>query len=147
MFFFFFLMIRRPPRSTRTDTLFPYTTLFRSVDLERGRPVRGDVHPVSSQAWDERLGASPRPVPATAKPVAGTGRSEGCVLGHQARHQDERDAGVGHGARSRRPHYLEHGRVHRTTAGHDARTEERRVGKTGVSPFGYRWSEINEKKN
>src|SRR3546814_11034325 len=29
--FFFFLMIRRPPRSTRTDTLFPYTTLFRSL--------------------------------------------------------------------------------------------------------------------
>src|SRR3546814_12685141 len=29
-YFFFFLMIRRPPRSTRTDTLFPYTTLFRS---------------------------------------------------------------------------------------------------------------------
>src|SRR3546814_3165203 len=29
-FFLFFLMIRRPPRSTRTDTLFPYTTLFRS---------------------------------------------------------------------------------------------------------------------
>src|SRR3546814_4362514 len=28
---FFFLMRRRPPRSTRTDTLFPYTTLFRSV--------------------------------------------------------------------------------------------------------------------
>src|SRR3546814_12672274 len=27
---FFFVMIRRPPRSTRTDTLFPYTTLFRS---------------------------------------------------------------------------------------------------------------------
>src|SRR3546814_19045706 len=26
----FFLMIRRPPRATRTDTLFPYTTLFRS---------------------------------------------------------------------------------------------------------------------
>src|SRR3546814_13388752 len=34
---FFFLMIRRPPRSTRTDTLFPYTTLFRSpAILERG---------------------------------------------------------------------------------------------------------------
>src|SRR3546814_10700547 len=29
--FCFFLMIRRPPRSTRTDTLFPYTTLFRSA--------------------------------------------------------------------------------------------------------------------
>src|SRR3546814_3713064 len=33
---FFFLMIRRPPRSTRTDTLFPYTTLFRSRDAGRG---------------------------------------------------------------------------------------------------------------
>src|SRR3546814_16578731 len=30
-FMCFFLMIRRPPRSTRTDTLFPYTTLFRSI--------------------------------------------------------------------------------------------------------------------
>src|SRR3546814_12630952 len=30
---FFFLMIRRPPRSTRTDTLFPYTTLFRSRQI------------------------------------------------------------------------------------------------------------------
>src|SRR3546814_16878147 len=30
---FVFLMIRRPPRSTRTDTLFPYTTLFRSQEL------------------------------------------------------------------------------------------------------------------
>src|SRR3546814_3126823 len=40
-FCFFFLMIRRPPRSTRTDTLFPYTTLFRSVMIGRaalGRP-------------------------------------------------------------------------------------------------------------
>src|SRR3546814_14016171 len=40
--FFFFLMIRRPPRSTRTDTLFPYTTLFRSqprpgAEQERSR--------------------------------------------------------------------------------------------------------------
>src|SRR3546814_10553354 len=31
--FVFFLMIRRPPRSTRTDTLFPYTTLFRSLAI------------------------------------------------------------------------------------------------------------------
>src|SRR3546814_14082214 len=37
--FFFFLMIRRPPRSTRTDTLFPYTTLFRSP-AGRGHPCR-----------------------------------------------------------------------------------------------------------
>src|SRR3546814_13682844 len=48
LFCVFFLMRRRPPRSTRTDTLFPYTTLFRSRPREgclhdrRGRPeVRG----------------------------------------------------------------------------------------------------------
>src|SRR3546814_8980567 len=35
-FSFFFLMIRRPPRSTRTDTLFPYTTLFRSQSASAG---------------------------------------------------------------------------------------------------------------
>src|SRR3546814_7145658 len=34
MYCVFFLMIRRPPRSTRTDTLFPYTTLFRSAPWE-----------------------------------------------------------------------------------------------------------------
>src|SRR3546814_5847363 len=42
----FFVMIRRPPRSTRTDTLFPYTTLFRSVrprpDAEVLLPAEGD---------------------------------------------------------------------------------------------------------
>src|SRR3546814_768102 len=32
---FFFLMIRRPPRSTRTDTLFPHTPLFRSLETPR----------------------------------------------------------------------------------------------------------------
>src|SRR3546814_1051902 len=38
---FFFLMIRRPPRSTRTDTLFPYTTLFRS--RTPGRQCRSEA--------------------------------------------------------------------------------------------------------
>src|SRR3546814_1169237 len=47
---FFFLMIRRPPRSTRTDTLFPYTTLFRSRQARRATfeyalPPCGDVPP------------------------------------------------------------------------------------------------------
>src|SRR3546814_17022095 len=35
--YIFFLMIRRPPISTRTYTLFPYTTLFRSQSVVRGR--------------------------------------------------------------------------------------------------------------
>src|SRR3546814_4932499 len=35
-------MLRRPPRSTRTDTLFPYTTLFRSEDMpETIQPLQG----------------------------------------------------------------------------------------------------------
>src|SRR3546814_15027181 len=39
---FFFLMIRRPPRSTRTDTLFPYTTLFRSSAIIITPNKKGD---------------------------------------------------------------------------------------------------------
>src|SRR3546814_4634947 len=48
-FYFLFLMIRRPPISTRTDTLFPYTTLFRSAVAgavrrdDRARCARGYV--------------------------------------------------------------------------------------------------------
>src|SRR3546814_11995421 len=48
--FFFFLMIRRPPVSTRTNTLFPYTTLFRSPRTWRRGPGSGSV---------ERRGACP----------------------------------------------------------------------------------------
>src|SRR3546814_7692055 len=49
----FFLMIRRPPRSTRTDTLFPYTTLFRSELLAAGEgPARRDEDAIVR----ERLG-------------------------------------------------------------------------------------------
>src|SRR3546814_599546 len=48
--YFFFLMIRRPPRSTRTDTLFPYTTLFRSRD------VRHDVEGEDGHAAERAAG-------------------------------------------------------------------------------------------
>src|SRR3546814_2901911 len=37
-------MIRRPPRSTRTDTLFPYTTLFRSCTHDRGERLLAGLH-------------------------------------------------------------------------------------------------------
>src|SRR3546814_948865 len=46
---FFFLMIRRPPRSTRTDTLFPYTTLFRSSG-DGHRVVRIGTHALRAGA-------------------------------------------------------------------------------------------------
>src|SRR3546814_20775723 len=50
--FFFFLMIRRPPRSTRTDTLFPYTTLFRSAFVLVLPPC---VHPDSIESQERRI--------------------------------------------------------------------------------------------
>src|SRR3546814_10045659 len=67
---FFFLMIRRPPRSTRTDTLFPYTTLFRSL-LERGvrrgrrvgRAERSDVGSDNSHCSDLRIAWRSPPPP------------------------------------------------------------------------------------
>src|SRR3546814_2130638 len=64
----FILMIRRPPRSTRTDTLFPYTTLFRSHQqaivavadqpsrpLAGGRNHRQAVHPALQHDAAQRL--------------------------------------------------------------------------------------------
>src|SRR3546814_8660312 len=43
-------MIRRPPRSTRTDTLFPYTTLFRSV-VRADRPRKDQLRPAGPVAF------------------------------------------------------------------------------------------------
>src|SRR3546814_5868317 len=55
-FCFFFLMIRRPPRSTRTDTLFPYTTLFRSsiLDGTRDRKIGWRLKKRSHHPFDGR---------------------------------------------------------------------------------------------
>src|SRR3546814_8354219 len=51
---FFFLMIRRPPRSTRTDTLFPYTTLFRSVyDRAFSNTTSAPEPPSAALAWQK----------------------------------------------------------------------------------------------
>src|SRR3546814_15881089 len=64
-------MIRRPPRSTRTDTLFPYTTLFRSG---AGEPLRR--HALLLGGAD----------------IAGQHRQHGAVHGHGDRHLVERNA-------------------------------------------------------
>src|SRR3546814_6828065 len=70
-------MIRRPPRSTRTDTLFPYTTLFRSnssSDVQRGtaflRVLRGFPARFAPGPRQPRLLASHRP-PAAEPPGLG----------------------------------------------------------------------------
>src|SRR2546422_8230335 len=56
-FLFFFLMIRRPPRST----LFPYTTLFRSQQLGRARSPRGAAFRRARHGSDRPRGAARRP--------------------------------------------------------------------------------------
>src|SRR3546814_15795115 len=58
--FFFVLLIRLPPRSTRTDTLFPYTTLFRSLC-----PLRGGLAscPVQSRPGRAPLASDRSPAP------------------------------------------------------------------------------------
>src|SRR3546814_20930449 len=54
-------MIRRPPRSTRTDTLFPYTTLFRSRHRKNGNHSSGLIR--SDQYTSGRCGMSPATCP------------------------------------------------------------------------------------
>src|SRR3546814_11820885 len=55
-------MIRRPPRSTRTDTLFPYTTLFRSPfrpDPRLGKPPEAGVDPIGRPPLGDDAGDGP----------------------------------------------------------------------------------------
>src|SRR3546814_9542648 len=47
-------MRRRPPRSTRTDTLFPYTTLFRSSSRCSGPAWKSGGHPMPPSSWPSR---------------------------------------------------------------------------------------------
>src|SRR3546814_14041435 len=54
----------RPPRSTRTDTLFPYTTLFRSLDL------RGPLMFVTPMTVEEKIAGLGLTLPQAAAPVA-----------------------------------------------------------------------------
>src|SRR3546814_21032032 len=69
---FFFLMIRRPPRSTRTDTLFPYTTLFRSFQpylIGEFDPWRRRI----MSAFGRKNGLGGRPSFGVARPMQGGG--------------------------------------------------------------------------
>src|SRR3546814_2366878 len=77
LYVLFFLMIRRPPRSTRTDTLFPYTTLFRSgYGARRAR-----------RAWRHHARAADKPEqfpqrPDLARMDDRTGRDRACRHRH-----------------------------------------------------------------
>src|SRR3546814_4936188 len=81
-------MIRRPPRSTRTDTLFPDTTLFRSVLLARKRrdrrcPARG----VSARKAGPGRRADLRPAPPCGGPARECGAAR--MAGHGRRRSEE----------------------------------------------------------
>src|SRR3546814_17138435 len=107
-------MIRRPPRSTRTDTLFPYTTLFRAIGQPLDRPARwrAGVHSEAS------------------------GRAGMYLGGH---YQDQARSGMGADSQFRggRGGDTEETRL---LEGSPVRSEERRVGKECVRTCRYRWS-------
>src|SRR3546814_6497489 len=102
-------MIRRPPRSTRTDTLFPYTTLFRSfTEIERTvpplrplqvvqKPLGGQPHKLAKvpalPIRDRRLGVFDRGLNERAKRVGGRcGRTGCCFARHPTSIPDGRAA-------------------------------------------------------
>src|SRR3546814_15287560 len=82
---FFFLMIRRPPRSTRTDTLFPYTTLFRSYSAAgRVQPCRyfsnqARIAAALAADCDGRAAMPPWLAPGTLTSAVGTPRRRSAV--------------------------------------------------------------------
>src|SRR3546814_20504943 len=107
-------MIRRPPRSTRTDTLFPYTTLFRSEAT--AVQASGRISPADSGLWNDAQ------VEAWA-PITHFIREAGSLAGMQLAH-------AGRKASPAAP----------WDGGGALRSEERRVGKECVSTCRSRWS-------
>src|SRR3546814_20819717 len=125
-------MIRRPPRSTRTDTLLPYTTLFRSYFRpHRDNTTKGTAHRRFAVTLnlnaDEFEGGElrfPEFGPHLYKPPTGGAVVFSCSLLHEAMPV----------TKGRRYVFL-------------PRWEESRVGKACVSTCKCRWSSYHEKKN
>src|SRR3546814_14398097 len=120
---FFFLMIRRPPRSTRTDTLFPYTTLFRSLSATA-------LANLNDSALDAILLDAENILFFTRRNQRRLGHDQRLVVGELQPHPREhawtqRAIGIGHIGPQKNPT--------------PARSEERRVGKECVSTCRTRW--------
>src|SRR3546814_14676476 len=95
-------MIRRPPRSTRTDTLFPYTTLFRSVHpnpRERDDPARQAGESVAIGIEGTDLGHP------AALQRAGGGVAADLVPDGEQRHQQQAEPGDGADIDAACPHH------------------------------------------
>src|SRR3546814_11383343 len=118
-------MIRRPPRSTRTDTLFPYTTLFRS---------RAHGH---DRGWWSRADRRHESAPVQTPIV--TAEQQANLATRDARERLER------GLRRGRDAVVDPGQAVAFAERLQAvrqRSEERRVGKECVSTCRYRWSPL-----
>src|SRR3546814_13935871 len=115
-------MIRRPPRSTRTDTLFPYTTLFRSNDRKL---IVIEPQRLSGIAFDRAIFFRH----CVQRRLQINAISAQQCLTHFRIHPIKRVFGVGH--------------AHACGA---VRSEERRVGKECVSTCRSRWSPYHSKK-
>src|SRR3546814_17956512 len=116
-------MIRRPPRSTRTDTLCPYTTLFRSKSAGADVPERrawGPEHGLQARRREHRLGRSARQQDDERNAVLSPDSSGQRAISHEAKSaiMDISELITTDGVRS----------------------EERRVGKECVSTCRSRWS-------
>src|SRR3546814_12782686 len=107
-------MIRRPPRSTRTDTLFPYTTLFRSSADPR------EAVPARRAAWLHRR------------------HSRACALARGLRHDGARRPAGDFGKIDLDPGLRHGGRRERLMIA-SGRTESCRAGKRGVGTVKVRW--------
>src|SRR3546814_14294710 len=123
-------MIRRPPRSTRTDTLFPYTTLFRSLAGKR------EVGVVASGGLAQRFPGLHRDLSVRLR-RQGQDRLD-CVNVRQDARLALRDALIEDGSveASEKLDGLSHAPVDAFAS----RSEERRVGKECVSTCRSRWS-------
>src|SRR3546814_16061481 len=141
--FFLFLMIRRPPRSTRTDTLFPYTTLFRSSSGENSRAnasrsvsrrwAQRCIFSAEKSAWrklsffasrSQPVSSPPAPI---ARPAISLRREKSLFMGPAPPVQQEGGSGTG----SLRGFYFS-----------APNSEERRVGKKVYELVYYGWAAV-----
>src|SRR3546814_14006486 len=147
MSLFFFLIIRRPPISTRTDTLFPYTTLFRSLGAmgwrgRRSRPsalLRGEEGPLGLRSrlrGREGVGAGEGEAEAGAAGGDGDVFEVGAVGAAQLAGDVQAQAGAVLGGGEEGAEQLRHDGVGDAGAAvedfdHRERADERRAGKGG----------------
>src|SRR3546814_13523464 len=126
-------MLRRPPRSTRTDTLFPYTTLFRSYARVRTFSESGDhvLRPRRRKGGCTLFVAEERGAMAFPE-LGGNGAASGSTGRRVARQwaaaRRHSDARFG-----KSPGILHRGPRHHGGGRGNCRSEERRVGNEGVS--------------